>query len=589
MSELLIVSETTPTAQELLKAMVEERDKKPQGVEEPKALIIDPLSYAGIGGVRDKPTVVPYKVLRAMSFVPAIAAVINTRLNQVARFSRTPKFDGDVGFRIGLKDKEKKMSAAQEKRANEIEQFFLSTGFIPNLRRKDNFNQFLRKVVRDTLTIDVLSWENVPNLKKELSEIWAVDGATIEIVANSPVGESLPLPVYEPTTRRGVNSDGDIAYVQRVNGQIVAEFTEDELAYGIRNPRTDIRFTDFGFSELEQLMEVVTGIVNGVRYNTSYFTHSNLPQGVLELVGKYKDSHLEDFKRHWKAMVSGAVGKWSVPVIAMEDGTGVKFTDFKKGNRDMEFNQFMEFLFNIACAVYQIDPNEVGFKSWTSGQGRFRSDNTEAKMDSSQDKGFIPLMHFLSDTFNSEIVDRIEPEFSFNWVGVDEENEDLKLERQSKKLTSGLTTVREVRLNNDEDEILNEDKKPPLWTMAPANPQLLQVFLQELGMKEQQEQQGQETQNAQHTEELEHFKADDEHVKDLEKIKFQADLANGKDPELPPKPEPPPPVETAEKSERDEAFEREAKNEELRDRKVRKTVRKSLDDELEIKLSWEAY
>lgn len=534
---------SAPNGQQLQKALQTEREERNKIVV-PKSAIIDPYnSSMGAMGTRTKPTPVPYSTLRRMAQVPAVSAIILTRLNQVARFARRPRYDGDMGFRIVLKDKNRKMSEGQKKKAFEMEEFFLKTGAVKNRVRKDNFNQFLRKVVRDTLTLDTMTWEHVPTLKGDLAEIWAVDSATIELVPVAPVGDGREVPVYVPQTAAGLKIGGNIAYVQRLNGEIIAEYTEDELAYAIRNPRTDMDYTDFGMSELENLIEIVTGITNSVRYNTSYFSHSHLPQGVLEIVGKYKDEHLEAFRRHWKNLTSGASGKWSVPVFGMEEGQGLKFTPFKNSNRDMEFNEFLEFLFNIACAVYQIDPNEVGFKSWTSGNSMSASDNTAEKMEASKDKGFIPLMNFLSDTFNSEIVDRMDDEFSFEWVGVDEEDEDKKLERIEKRITMGLTTVQEERKVLDKEDILDEEGNVASWTTAPAQAQLIQVYMgaqgaqQQVEQQEQQQAQGeQERQQAtedgdtqhqrqlevmdkQHQQSMEAKQADHKHQKELEAFK----------------------------------------------------------------------
>lgn len=501
MSEILDIYSRAPKPGELRKALNEANsDYIP-----PKSAIIDPLNQtSSYGGTRDKPTAIPYRTLRRMSQVPAISAVINTRLNQVAKFSKRPRYSGDTGFQIALKDKETKMTDAQKKRAKEIEDFFLKTGWKRNKIRKDNFNTFLRKITRDSLTLDVLTFEKVGTFgasvrgKQDVSEIWAMDGATIELVVNNPIGEgsTSEIPVYKPETRSGIKNIGDIAYVQKVNGRITAEYTEDELAFAIRNPRTDLDYVDFGMSELETLMEIVTGIVNGVRYNTSYFSHSSLPQGVLEIVGRYKDEHLQAFKRHWKTLTDGASGKWSVPVMGLEEGQGFKFTPFKTSNRDMEFNEFLEFLFNITCAVYQIDPNEVGFKSWTSSNSMSSSDNTEAKITSSQDKGFVPLMDFLSDTFNSEIIDLIDEDFVFEWVGVSDEDEDKKLERQKSELESGVKTVAMVWKENDVDTTEMEKEnggKLPDWAHAPANPQLIQVYMNGI-QAEQADQQAQQQQ-----------------------------------------------------------------------------------------------
>jgi hypothetical protein len=346
-------------------------------------------------------------------------------------------------------------------------------------------------------------------------------------VLNNPTGEGMNYepPVYKPYTKTGKENIGDIAYVQKVNGTITAEYTEDELAFAVRNPRTDLFYTDFGMSELETLIEIVTGIVNGISYNTTYFTHSHLPQGVMSLIGNYKDEHLKAFQRHWKTLTEGAAGKWSVPVMALNDGQGFQWTPFKNSNRDMEFNQFLEFLFNIACAVYQIDPNEVGFKSWSSGgqSAMGQSDNTATKMEESKDKGFNPLMDFLSDTFNSEIVDLIDEDFEFQWVGVDDEDEDRKLERQQTELTMGTKTVSMIWSENDTDvEELKAQNggKLPDWAFAPASPQLIQVYMAEVNqqnqMDMQQQQQDQASKQGEQQQQFQQAQADDQHKKQLE-------------------------------------------------------------------------
>lgn len=489
MDSILEMWEKAPYGEQLQKALTDEKEEQARTAAQPKSAIIDPANSYGVGGTRSKQAIVPFGTLRAMAKVPAIAAILLTRKNQVSRHARRPRFDGDIGFKIGLKDIKAKMNDAQTKKAHEIEEFFLKTGFAKNRKRKDNFNTFLRKIVDDTLTLDVLTIETVQTIGGKLAEMWAIDGATIELVSNAPVSDSYEPVVYEPMTNKGKRIANEIAYVQRVSGQIVAEYSEEELAYAIRNPRTDIMTTDFGMSELEVLMEIVGGIINGVRYNTTYFTHSHLPQGVLSFVGNYDDKTLEGFKRHWKQLTSGASGKWAVPVLAAKEGAGFQWTPLKQSNQDMQFNEFLEFLFNVACAVYQIDPNEVGFKSWTSKSGGMsQSDNTEEKMDKSKDKGLIPLMNFLSDTFNSEIVDLIDEDYAFYWVGLDEDDEDRKMERQEKEINNGTKTVAMVWAENDVDiDAIKKENggKLPKWANAPANAQLIQVYMAESGLGQQ--------------------------------------------------------------------------------------------------------
>ena len=470
--DALTIMNSAPSPKQLIKALEEAKNHSSMSVIDPKSAIIDPMNVLNFQGTRPKPSVIPMATLRRMASIPAISAIIRTRQNQVARFAKPPRFEGDTGFKIVLKDIEAKMTPADKKEAARLQDFLLKTGGVANRIRRDNMDRFMRKVVADTLTLDQMCWENVPDRKGNLAEMWALDAATIELVVQEPTSEAFQLPVYVPFTKKGMLIEGEIAYVQRVQGQIVAEYSEDEMCFATRNPYTDINLCPFGRSELEDLFEIVTAIVNGVRYNTSYFSSSNLPQGVLELVGKYSDETLEAFKRHWTIMTQGPGGKWKVPVMAMEDGQGFKFTEFKKSNRDMEFNEFLEFLFNIACAVFQIDPNEVGFKSWTSNKGGMgQSDNTTAKIEQSQDKGFVPLMTFLGNTIDSETIDRLNDAFCVSWIGVDTEAEEKRLERAKVRLEAGLSTPNMERARMDEEEIKAE------WADAPANTVLMQVFM----------------------------------------------------------------------------------------------------------------
>lgn len=442
--------------------------QQPQG--KAKSAVILPYQSMGMGGTRTKSSLLPFSVLRNMAKVPAIAAIINTRLNQVARFARRPRFDGDLGFRIGLKNPQQTMSKAAQARAFELEEFFLRTGNWDNPERQDNFNRFLRKITRDSLTLDAVAWENVFTRAGNITDLFALDAATIELLPTAPMSELYTRLPYQTVTNIG--AAGPVAYVQRVDGRINAEFTRKELAYCIRNPRTDVAYADFGFSELETLVEIVTGIVNGVKYNTSYFSFNSLPQGVLEVIGKYDEEDMEALGRHWQTLTDGPQGKWKVPFFAMEEGNGFKFTPFKSSNQDMQFNEFLEFLFNLAAAVYQIDPNEVGFKSWTSGKSMSQSDNTAEKMEASKDKGFIPLMYFLSDSLNSNVLDIIAPEFALYWAGLDDESEDRKAARLKNDIDSGLLTIAEVRKQRGQEVPPDAE-----WMNAPANPVLIQAYM----------------------------------------------------------------------------------------------------------------
>jgi len=64
----------------------------------------------------------------------------------------------------------------------------------------------------------------------------------------------------------------------------------------------------------------------------------------------------------------------------------------------------------------------------------------------------LPLMRFLEDFINKNIVDKIDSQFKLEWVGLEEESRAESLNRQSQ----------EVKFKKTVNEIREEDGLPPL-------------------------------------------------------------------------------------------------------------------------------
>lgn len=447
-----------------------------------KSNFIDPFNLLDFMGSRAKPTRVTWQILRRMSLsCKPVAAIIQTRQNQVAAFTQVPRRTGDIGFRITTRNPAKKPTAGDLERMHELTNWFLNMGY-PQFddryyegdRRRDNFDSFIRKVVRDTLSLDAIAFEVQRNARGKPYAIFPVDPATIKFAAEK----------YEFNPRTGATemiqpemTDGmPVRFVQELyNGVRVAVFNEKELVYGVRNPRTDATVSGYGLSELEILMETVTQILFAEQYNAKYFTQNSLPQGVLNIAGKYTPEALESFKRQWLAQVTGVSNAWRIPIMAIDDAQGgVNFTAFKGNNREMQFNLWLEYLIQAACSVYTIDPGEIGFVIKGAGGGPMVEHSGAVKLDFSKDKGLRPLLKFLAAIFNDSIVSEIYPDLFFEWVGIDAMSESQKIELTSKKITAGILTVNEARAIEDLDEIKSN------WANAPANPTLVQVYMADL-------------------------------------------------------------------------------------------------------------
>ncbi len=88
-----------------------------------------------------------------------VGAIIQTRVNQVSTFSQPATYTKDgVGFEIKLRDPKATPTPEQRQRALAIENFIENCGYDYNPEGK--FDMLLRKIVRDSLTFDQLTFEN---------------------------------------------------------------------------------------------------------------------------------------------------------------------------------------------------------------------------------------------------------------------------------------------------------------------------------------------------------------------------------------------------------------------------------------------
>ncbi len=59
-------------------------------------------------------------------------------------------------------------------------------------------------------------------------------------------------------------------------------------------------------------------------------------------------------------MLAGVGNAWKTPILNADDG--VEWVSMQSNNRDMEYNEWMNFLLKLACAMFLMDPAEVNFK-----------------------------------------------------------------------------------------------------------------------------------------------------------------------------------------------------------------------------------
>lgn len=416
---------------------------------EPPILLMESLNY------KDKPSSLTYNTLYQMATKNSVVgAVINTRVNQVSSFTKPARFNKDkLGYEIRLKNPTAVPTDEQTKMMTAIETFIENCGYKKDNTR-DDFDQFIRKVVRDSLTYDQLTFEVIPDRRGLPAEFLAVDAATIRAAS-----EDFKYDPYMSET--APKSSDEVKYVQVIDGTVVSWFTANELAFGIRNPRTSIYMQPYGFSELEQLITQITSHLYAEEYNSKFFSQGGTTKGIINLKqdpnGVMSSQQLESFKRQWRSQVTGMTGAWKTPVVQIPNG--IEYVNVSQSNREMEFEKWMNYLINIVCAVYQIDPAEVNFPNnggvAGTGGGIFESSN-ESKLKNSKDKGLRPLLRFIESLINKYIVSRFSEEFVFNFTGIDEKSEDEEADFDAKTVKV-YRTVNEIRADHGKEPLPNGD------------------------------------------------------------------------------------------------------------------------------------
>lgn len=453
---------------------------------DPKASLVDPWSYSGTAqGYKEKYSLLDYSKCRQITYAdPIVAAVLQTRLNQVAAFAKPQSDKYKMGFKVKLRDSDKHPTDGDKKRMREIEQFMLNCGTpenfddTPEIKRRDNFETFLRKITRDTLSFDQINFEISPRRDGKPYSFQAVDASTIKLIpdmkedfekfgghgdaqfkqerltVNEFANENKHFKHFKPKNPR---------YAQVINGVTRHVFDEWEMAFGVRNPRTDITAYGYGFSEIEMLVTTITSHMNAETYNRKFFSQGSSVKGIITFEGAVPPDQLEGFRRQWYQQVTGVNNAWKTPILSLGKDSKLNWQSLHSTNREMEFGKWLEYCIKTICGVFQIDPIEIGFDISKQGSGQsggsagLGNGNQAERVMFSQDKGLRPLLVFIESLINDYIIYRIDPNFEFEFVGLNVNSEKDDLDKSIQQAKS-FKTVNEVRAEHDLDPLPNFDK-----------------------------------------------------------------------------------------------------------------------------------
>lgn len=417
------------------------------------------MNYYTGQGFKYKPQGLNNDLLRGMANTPQVKAIINTRIEQGSNFNGfttdTQKPGWTIQKRKGLFDDKKQELSDTEKREIEKVVLFLERGGDTGSWDFDGWETFMRKVFEDSWSIDQGVFEVAVNRMGMPSSFDAYDGTTFYLAEHN-IQKEEDLKKLEPYMVNGYLP----RYTQVFGNSVYREFYPWELCLGIRNASTSVKLNGYGLSEVEVLIQIITWMLNSNTYNGNFFQQGSNPKGILNFKDNVDPTKLEEFKQAWSNTLSGVENSHKMAAIS---GGELEWLNLQMNNRDMEFHKWSEFLTVIACTVFRIDPDEVGFRIDKKGGG-FSKDDQKERVQHSKEKGLEPFMKFWQRKYTKYLVGPLTGgQYEFSFTGLEPEDEEATLKRDTDILTNGGMSVQDFflkysdrELDFDKDILLNQ-------------------------------------------------------------------------------------------------------------------------------------
>lgn len=303
-----------------------------------KAVFFNPDAVSDSGRGYKDPSyygALSFETLRRMGDIFIVRSVVNTRVEQVQNFLHFSLDEQKEGYTIRRKrsvfDKieSKEPDKEDQKKIEYIRNFLEKGGLTEKWDSVDTFQDFGRKIVFDSLTLDQLGFELIRDRSWNLSKYRAVDASLIRLLDS-----------VDPKMRDEFEKYRYKGYLPRFcmvwNNQVMQNpvtkehviFYPWELGYGVRNKSTNIYRNGYGVSELETLVEIITWILWGMQYNGNFFSKGSQPKGFINIKNANIDNTtLNEFRQAWTQTMRGVSNSHRTPIL---NGMDLEWVDLQK-------------------------------------------------------------------------------------------------------------------------------------------------------------------------------------------------------------------------------------------------------------------
>lgn len=443
-----------------------------------------------------------------------ISSIIQCRVDTAARFSRPEHRRHEMGFRFHKRDNSSDYSSQEREEIAMLEDFIYHCGRRENVPAEDRllFGEFLKLIIRDAVTFGHVAVEKVKTKKGGLHRFRPRPAESVYLI-----NKQLPKAVVQADANaqrklHAPKSDNDPVKDQEVNIQeheyekyiqvsydnrTLATFGDEDLIFKLFNPQNFIDSRGYCYSPLELAIITVRSHLDVENFNANFFTHGYASKGVLHLKGTVTQQQLANFRRSFYNSITGQQNAWRTPIVAGLDE--VQWVPISASSREMEYINFNNHLMRILCTQFQIDPMELGLDYLVSSNGRsnMQQASSEYKVNYSRERGLLPLLTFIEDMINGDILPALDKDLAakyvFTFTGYTDETPQTEI-AQLQAEVSVYKSMNDVLRQAQKDPIKHKIADLPLsasfWALVEKNytrGEIREMFLGDKGASERKE------------------------------------------------------------------------------------------------------
>jgi hypothetical protein len=248
-----------------------------------------------------------------------------------------------------------------------VEKFF----FHPDLSH--DWSAWLRMVLEDLFVIDAPALWCERDRAGNLLALHPLDGATIKPVLD-----------FWGRTPRPFAQNGKlvypVAYQQILKGLPAVDYTERDLLYRPRNPRSA---RAYGFSPVEQVIASVNIGLKRQLHQINYYTEGNIPESLIGVPDSWTPDQIKNFQDYWDLYFDGDLARRRRAKF-VPGGVAKTFIQTKEPELK---NAFDEWIARIVCFAFSISPQPF--------IAQMNRSTSETQQQMSNEEGLLPILAWI--------------------------------------------------------------------------------------------------------------------------------------------------------------------------------------------------